>query len=834
MNKKKLRGEGCKPAAPTSIFRRWFLTSIILCFTMSANAQTGDILGSGAFHGLNDLPGKTLKDLFDNATDATTFSMDNPEKVFFLYNLETKQFLNSGSYWGTHVSLKYYGLPLWVDKIVKSTSWTGVTTYHNDHINFAQNLKTGIGPYIAWFKHSNGENHPNTGCFIDRKKEEATGWYFEKVTDAAENGKNTYRIYTIANGTEYYLHGNPDPYSDKKCAADKEGSFDKKYGKWRVFSLAQLYSIQENNIQNMTESLELSFKLRCPSFSRGDADITNWKTTVWNTNAKQRFGLEHLYYTSNQITDNNGNKKDYDVNAFTGTGTNKIDSYTFAKGDGDTEDKVITGYKPHETYQLYLGKYFCADAKNARGRIFQKVKVNYEGTYVIECKAYSTTTKAKLFAVVLGEDGKTEIPNTLNTTVLWQTSNMSEQQKTDLHIEEQNMDYAGRNFYNSSQYTNSVIVHVKKQPEEVRYIAFGIQIGDGVSDTEDIPADAKEWTVFDDFRLLFAAKGVDTDLILDEDAPDLNYLKECRDTYRNAVLHLNKSFKTDKWTSIILPVNLTRKQITEAFGANSKLAKLSKIKDKEIRFTTIDLDKKANEDVVLEAYKPYILYSTEVTRTNPAYQATLTVTTAGEHSQRHVRIKANHIDIPNVTLATTADNKNDLSQMDENWLTKATYDDADSKLTIHGTFARTFAPKSIQDETTYVWNFNNKDYDKNDKKSFIDGRPNLIGCYFFDQGKMWYSASRPRGLRGFSCWIEPKKQGTATPAKAKLFLDGIDMTGTTDIEDIFGGEEGKKVEKFANGIYNINGQLVRANGDSTEGLPEGLYIINCKKRLVKH
>lgn len=825
MNKKILRTEGCKPTTPTSIFRRWCVTAIILCFTMSANAQTGDILGSGAFHGLNDLPGKTLQELLDNATDATTFSMDDPNEVFFLYNLETKQFLNSGSYWGTHVSLKYYGLPLWVDKIGNST----------DHINFAQNLKTGIGPYIAWFKHSADENDLSNGCFIDRKKDETTGWYFEEVTDEpAESGKNTYRIYTIANGTNYYLHGNPDPYSDKKCAADKEGSFDKKYGKWRVFSLAQLYSIQENNIQNMTESLELSFKLRCPSFSRGDADITNWKTTVWNTNAKQRFGLEHLYYTSNQITDNNGNKKDYDVNAFTGTGTNKIDSYTFAKGDGDTEDKVITGYKPHETYQLYLGKYFCADAKNARGRIFQKVKVNYEGTYVIECKAYSTTTKAKLFAVVLGEDGKTEIPNTLNTTVLWQTSNMSEQQKTDLHIEEQNMDYAGRNFYNSSQYTNSVIVHVKKQPKEVRYIAFGIQIGDGVSDTEDIPADAKEWTVFDDFRLLFAAKGVDTDLILDEDAPDLNYLKECRDTYRNAVLHLNKSFKTDKWTSIILPVNLTRKQITEAFGANSKLAKLSKIKDKEIRFTTIDLDKKANEDVVLEAYKPYILYSTEVTRTNPAYQATLTETTAGEHSQRHVRIKANHIDIPNVTLATTADNKNDLSQMDENWLTKATYDDADSKLTIHGTFARTFAPKSIQDETTYVWNFNNKDYDKNDKKSFIDGRPNLIGCYFFDQGKMWYSASRPRGLRGFSCWIEPKKQGTATPAKAKLFLDGIDMTGTTDIEDIFGGEEGKKVEKFANGIYNINGQLVRANGDSTEGLPEGLYIINGKKRLVKH
>lgn len=820
MNKKILRTEGCKPTTPTSIFRRWCVTAIILCFTMSANAQT-DTNNGGVFHGLNDLTGKTLDELRQNATNATTFSMEDPDKVFFLYNLETKQFLNSGSYWGTHVSLKYYGLPLWVVKV----------NTDNDPINFAQNLKTGQGQYIAWFKHSNGENSPNTGCFIDRNSTEATGWYFEEVTDAAENGKNTYRIYTIANDTKYYLHGDPDPYADRKCEADKEGLFDNKYGKWRVFSLQQLYDIQEYNMENMTESLELSFKLRCPSFSRGDADIKNfWNTTIWNTgneNAKQRFGLEHLYYKSNKITNNLGYKKEYDVNAFKGKGTTQISSYTFPKDEA--EEKTITS---DEQYQLYLGKYFCADAKNTRGRIFQKVKVNNEGTYVIECKAFSNTKKAKLFAVVLGADGQTEIQNTLHTTVLWQIENMSKTQQEQLHTEEQNMDYAGRNFYSSFQYTNSVLVHVKKNPGDVRYIAFGIQIGDDQNDTKIADA-AKEWTVFDDFRLLFAAKGVDTDLVLDEDAPDLNYLKECDYTYKNAILHLNKTIQTDVWTSIILPVNLTKNQFTTAFGANARLAKLEKVVGTEIRFKTINLQNMADDGVALVAYTPYILYSTEVKRTSPKYEARLNVSTSGSSDTRLVRIKANHIGIPNVTFATK-NNANDLSKMDENWLTKASYNDETSPLTIYGTFARTFAPKSTQNETTYVWDFNSKDYDKTDKGTIITGRPHLKGCYFFDKGKMWYSASRPRGLRGFSCWIAPKNQGTATSANAKLFLDGIDMTGTTDIEDIFGGEEDKKVEKFANGIYNINGQLVRANSDSTEGLPEGLYIINGKKRLVKH
>lgn len=827
MNKKKLRTEGCKPATPTSIFRKWCVTAIILCFTMSVTAQTGGSNSTGVINGLDELTGKTFDELYKIAkeTNKPSYNMEDPSKVFFLYNVETKQFLNSGSYWGTHVSLKHYGLPLWVDKAIKSTSG-GITTYHEDRINFAQNLETGQGPYIAWIKGKSLDDR-DTGCFIDRnddnddKKREATGWYFE-LTDG---GKNTYRIYTKPlngeNDKKYYLHGNPDPFADKRCEADVEGTYDNKCDKWRVFSLAQLYKIQENNMNKMTESLELSFKLLCPSFSRGDLNIKNWQTVVWNkenTNAKQRYGLEHLYYTSNQITNDNN----YKENAF------KNNNFSYKFPEGETEEKEI---KSKDDYERHLGKYFCADAKNTRGRIYQDIKVNNNGTYVIQCRAFSNTPEAKLFAEVVDKDGKV-IENTLHTTVLWQISNMSEEQKTALHIKEQNMDYAGRNFYTSSQYTNSVLVLVSKESlDKGAKIRFGIQIGDNKEDTQ-IEDNAKEWTVFDDFRLLFAAKGTATDLILDEDAPNLSYLKDCSNTYQNAVLHLNKSFPKDKWTSIILPVNLTRKQIRAAFGANSRLAKLSTIKRTEIRFTTINMDKMVDENIALEAYVPYILYSTEVKKTSPAYQATLNKTEGGKTEQCYVRIKANHIDIPNVTFAIK-DNKNDLSQMDvENWLTRASYEDATRQLTIHGTFARTFAPNSKQNEK-YEWDFNNKDYGKGDKGTIITGRPDLKGCYFFDQGKMWYSESRQRGLRGFSCWIAPKNQGTATPANAKLFLDGIDMTGTTDIEDIFGGEEGNKVEKFANGIYNINGQLVRANSDSTEGLPEGLYIINGKKRFVK-
>ena len=43
-----------------------------------------------------------------------TFPEKDKTKIFFLYNVKTGLLLNAGGYWGTHVSLKEYGMPLWI------------------------------------------------------------------------------------------------------------------------------------------------------------------------------------------------------------------------------------------------------------------------------------------------------------------------------------------------------------------------------------------------------------------------------------------------------------------------------------------------------------------------------------------------------------------------------------------------------------------------------------------------------------------------------------------------------------------------------------------------
>ena len=88
--------------------------------------------------------------------------------------------------------------------------------------------------------------------------------------------------------------------------------------------------------------------------------------------------------------------------------------------------------------------------------------------------------------------------------------------------------------------------------------------------------------------------------------------------------------------------------------------------------------------------------------------------------------------------------------------------------------------------------------------------------------------SRVRGLRGFSCWFKPTNNNNTQ--NASFTLDGVSQ-GTTGIEDILADYE-QPVSRFANGIYNLNGQLVK-QGNSTAGLPSGMYIVNGKKCIVR-
>ena len=798
----------------------------VASIAINANAQA---VNAASVSGIGTEKGKSLSELQEAIVENKDFT--DPAKVFFLYNVKTGKFLSAGGYWDTHVALKDYG---------KQICIVGSTTT----MRLAMDITTAEGQYVGFFGDykdlgTDTDTGKDTGLFVDRHKNDTYGWTFTLVDEAT----NTFKISTTGKYTTSSLGftnvSYPNVYlcaakdatvKGNNCEAYTEAALKKDAdlaagATWRVYSLADLIALQIKGIEDMTAPLDLSFKLKSPGFSRGASDLkTGWTIKSYSTQTKDGeagwyFGLHNVYTK----VPNKWKVDETKVDNFSDASyTYLFDGTTYKQQDKNS----ALNSKP---YEREMSKFYTASVKSVHGLIWQDVEVTQSGTYQIECKGFSTTPKAVLFAGVKDpENNEQMLQNRISKIRLEQTSEMTDAEKMALGVTANttngtsalNVDYAGKEFYTSGKYFNSVQVKVDVPEGGSRTIRFGILIGQK-NDAETPAAD--EWTVFDDFRLLFVSKTVNQDLVLDQDREDLKYLTETKNTtYKNVSLHLNKKLIQDKWNSFVLPVDLTASQIRKAFGANTRLAKLSNFTGSAIEFASVDMDAAAADGKpAMEAYMPYIIFpsGSENDVTSPNYTAELE---KSDGSKVKVMIGANHYVIPSITVPTKKDGDKevcDWSKMsNDNWTTSKI--STDGKMMALGTLARTFGEATQKDDGK--WDITNKD-------KILDRRDDLKNCYFFDNGKMYLSKDRPRGLRGFSCWFKPTNNNT--PQSVKLTLDGVTQSGTTGIEDILAEYE-QPVSRFANGVYNMNGQLVK-QGNSTAGLPSGMYIVNGKKCIVR-
>ena len=769
--------------------------------------------------GVKDLPGKDLAYINNHLTNDKDYPEDM-SKMFFLYNEKTGKFLNLGSYWGTHVALADYGKPLWV---VKGERKIGAISYR-DVLLFAHNMATdmtdGQGPYVGWNIPDADKPAEDNGVYTDKELSKIYGWELEFTN----TDKNTCKLKTRKDKNligswidEAYLCGVPasvDP--NRSCEAYSAAEISSKglagYDTWRIMTYKDVYELQLKNTENMTKSIDLSFMLKCPGFQRGDKNITNWHTYNYKTNKSDgnnagfaSFGISRLNY----------NVADWS----TGKQENFNDTYTF---DGVTyvfNDKK-TKTDNTEKYQRLLSKFYCASIKSNRGIVYQDVTVNLAGTYVVECKGFSKTDKAALVAGVLNPEYTSTngepmmLGGVLNRTTLSQTSNMTTDELNRLHISEMNMDYAGKEFYEHSKYTNSVIVVVPQSAIDANNGSATIRLGVMVGSQTETTAQAGEWTVFDDFRLLYASKNTEADLILDQDRADLSYILDINEPLQNKTLRLNKTFTAHKWNTLVLPVNLTLKQLRDAFGPSIRLAQLDQLTESGIQFQSVGFTGKADDYVALEAYKPYLIIPEKDKGQAPEYTSVYVETGSSAAEYLRVKIAKDHFVIPKVSLSVE-----DLQKVDKKTWATTVSESTDHKMKAYGTLARTFGTVNDNVENGYQFTNNGE---------IITGRDKLIGSYFFANGKMYHSDSRVRGLRGFSCWFKPVN---GKSQNASFTLDGVTQSGTTALDDIFADGE-QTVSRFANGVYNLNGQLVK-QGNSTAGLPSGMYIVNGKKCIVR-
>ena len=705
---------------------------------------------------------------------------DYISKTFLLLNVGTKKFFNIGGAYGRHASLSNTGMYLWI--------WNNSTegTYNiRTRLNYVTEIKDvsvanldNADSYVQYIDNDSRMSgiYPDCQSTDENRK---FGWKFEN----AEGYSETNKVYKISTYGDRYLTATPENTDGNLCNAEALSNSDNQV--WKLVTLQEYYDLFKNSPSDLTSPIDITFLLQNPGFGYNKSNAAFWAS--FGNPHYLRLGVEDYYKkTSEDYYKNNKEERIYDFN-----------------------DNLYEN-----------GKYFCADIKQQRNTgINQLVTVDKAGWYIIRCNGFSNTNGlAKLYV----------------TDYMSQTMTRS----TILNPLEANgpkdLLEAGKEFYNDN-YENEVMIHLTTEDLKIMggILIIGIKIeDDGTTLSE------SEWTAFDNFRLLYAGESEGApDLVLDEDNPDLRYLTETIEEYKNCVLHLNRSFELNKWNTLILPVNLTYGQMRYTFGDDVKLAKLYKLTPNSVRFKTVECN--SDDDVMLEAYTPYIIKPTKAAGQNSAYTTPRLLKAAnqywlldknvglsydGEGVERYkggkVSIDANHYDIPNVTLDRDLLKAN----LDKHWVstttTSTTATDADkNKMVCKGTMAKTFY---IKDKKGCFYEDEGEDRDM------------LSGDYFMNKGTMYkVPANKQYGLKAFRCWFELTKTtdtGTinTSPAKdVKLFINEIEDE-TTGIGDIITDPAFSHAAYQYDGVYNLQGQLVR-QGTSLEGLPQGIYIVKGKK-----
>lgn len=724
-------------------------------------------------------------------------SDDAQKATFLLLNVGTEKFFNIGGAYGRHATLSNTGMYLWIWNNSTTEGTFNIRTRLN-YVHGSTTVKENTDNTDSYVQYIDNDTRM-PGIYPDCQPSDGSrkfGWKFVK----AEGYSKTNKVYTISTYGDRYLTATPDDKDGNLCNAEALSKSANQV--WKLVTVQEYYNLFKNSPSDLNSPIDITFLLQNPGFGYNKSDGLFWLTTG-NEAHYLRFGVEDYYKkkTEAYYKDNAGNEISFN------------------------------------DYLYQNGKYFCADIKKQRNtEINQWVTVDKAGWYIVRCNGFSNTNGlAKLFVKDIINSYKDYFQDMDTGGV--NLNNISETVLNPLEANvPDNLLYAGKEFY-KDKYENQVAIHISQEAIDLMKTVEGNEqliIGIKVEGDANTSADG-EWTAFDNFRLLYAGESEAPSLVLDEDNPDLKYLTETIDEYNNCVLHLNRSFELNKWNTLILPVNLTYGQMRYSFGDDVKLAKLYKLTPNSVRFKTVECN--SDDDVMLEAYTPYIIKPTKAAGQNPAYTTPRLkkegnqnwiydenegITYPEEGVERYtggkVSIKANHYDIPNVTLDRTL-----LEKLDKHWVSttiSTTAQDADNnKMVCKGTMAKTFY---IKDGKGFFYKDDNEERDK------------LSGDYFMNKGTMYkVPANKQYGLKAFRCWFELTQTTDAStnnpsPAKdVKLFINEIEDE-TTGIGDIITDPAFSHATYQYDGVYNLQGQLVR-QGTSLEGLPQGIYIVKGKK-----
>ena len=782
-------------------------------------------------------------------------------KVLYLYNLGTKQYLTKGGKWGTQAMSGPQGMAMSLVKV------TGSSAYYLQSSVKCENFKQGYG-YIEFCDGTTNTSIHETLIFTVDQGRDGSGngrktAQMKFIPVESADYTNIYQI-TITNnnsgavedarGTFYLCSVKDSEITPKKDISGLTDNSDK----WILVTQQDFLNYFEKAEASSASPVPAYFTIKDYDFARNDKDISYWKggtkrdvtianntptpttpdkaipTTTETTTTTYIYSGTCYYYRSdlhiqtrshtfsgaqsetkyNRIT-NKGDGTTINTGFLScgqtheyGTARQEItlddiekttqevtsSGYTYYVGNGyvdngtTKEDEDGNKYSKDEFWQRLYGGKWTANIHGKQGSISQKVDIKLRsGWYKVSCDGFTTDGNGYLFASVNGsKDGTTD------QRAVAPFTKISSAPTT--YVKASNL------LSSLEGARQSVTVYVPRkdinshEPAADSYIIFGAFTEGG---------SASSWTCVDNFSIEYLGDP-DTDIIIDEDQTDFGYINGQVDDQGNHTMRLHRTFKTDNWNSLVLPVNLTAGQVKTAFGGDTKLSVLQGATAEapnRIYFTKVDLTD--NDAPAISAGKLYIIKPQVEMTTLPDKSEAVTrkVTIGGKTFDLSLRT---YYTFNQVVLNTVLESGNVKSSVVQG----AT---DEGGLQMVGTYVK--KGKDVTEGTTAI-----------PVNSYILGTPKNA-----TDSKWYYTTVAVNNVKGLRGWLETGKSAPNTDVK--FFINGVEEGEVTAIEGI---ESSMEVSKRINSnIYNLNGQLVRSNSVSAEGLDKGIYIIGGKKVVVK-
>lgn len=728
---------------------------------------------------------------------------------------------------------------------------TGTTGEYRLALHMNVNLETGLG-----YAEVNDPTKTKEATYYMT----ASDGFIKGSTTAIKAGDKQHYLYSTVDesGNRTYIEDFSDRYEMVKMTETPEQSGD--YATWKLITARDYLSMLKNQQSALKETIDLSAVLADPDFSRHNEGLKNWQIeqTLKSSSDKYNEAKLRIGYDGNYKTDLNAS------------------GYKFGASESWNFNDAIDRGRTNNDFCANHSRYMCATVQNGGyGRMYQSITIDRPGWYIVRCQGL-TTINAYLYATV--EEGNAKEAKEFKCDLRKITDEYLQKNLQILDDKDAYWPYDQASpMYNAAVDMNDEHVqpnHVGESTSQVLFfvesasdtapatVTFGVNVPQQTTyetGTNGTSSYSKDFTAFDNFRLLYGGQERNEPyLILNENDENLDYLDETIHKYKShgdihKRLLLHRTFTKDSWNTIILPVGLTEEQFKGAFGDNAQIAELSTLTESQIRFKTVNASTNVTApdgesyEYWLKPMTPYLIKINdegyEAPKNTDEYTAylfncadngkTYQAKTIGGTENAYYSIEDitmiegdgfakttddgnfNHWDFKGMTLSNIDGKEKTYSYVIKG---QETNELNGGKMTAYGMLTRNYT----KDATS-------------GKNTLLDGRAPMADAYNMTADK---TTNEPvlkyktggGASKGFRCWF---RYSTTEPSSADktqfdLFIDGI--SEPTSIEDIMNNDEGiTPAEKFAHGIYSLNGQKVGDSEAAWNHLPKGIYIVNGKK-----